>query len=463
MDDAGGMSTSISLPLHPKWGKPGETYIYERGDGMRCIQAKYRNGADGPKQCAWWVQGTDGEYYVSHGDVKLERLKPYNSSLLENPHARHEPIIVCEGPKDADALVGLGFVASDHRALVAAHLEWYRGRDVVIIQDRDPPSSAANGGGYRNHTPGKQTPGERAAKKAKRLLPPVARRLVVVTMPGNGVKDAAQWVALQTGTTVEKAAIVRTMFAHALDCGDDRRPPRIVRSQQDRVDGDFLSGAALHRRGLAAGRHRHARGRVEDRQELVGDADRRCDRERQPALGQHQVDQGDVLYLALEDRQRRLQGRMRAVLQGSPAPAGLYFETEWPRLNAGGAEKLIAWLDDHPAAKAVMIDVWVKVRPPTGNSKANIYEIDYAALDVLRPIVADRGILLLLVHHFRKGDADDPLDLISGSTGIAGSCDTLLILKRERGKAEAFLYITGRDIADIEKALQFDNATACGR
>ena len=71
------MSTSISLPLHPKWGKPSETYIYERGDGMRCIQAKYRNGADGPKQCAWWVQGTDGEYYVSHGDVKLERLKPY--------------------------------------------------------------------------------------------------------------------------------------------------------------------------------------------------------------------------------------------------------------------------------------------------------------------------------------------------------------------------------------------------
>lgn len=150
---------------------------------------------------------------------------------------------------------------------------------------------------------------------------------------------------------------------------------------------------------------------------------------------------------------------MRAVLQGQPAPAGLYFETEWPRLNAGGADKLIAWLDDHPAAKAVMIDVWVKVRAPTGNNKANIYEIDYAALEPLRWIVAERGILLLLLHHFRKGDADDPLDLISGSTGIAGSCDTLLILKRERGKAEAFLYVTGRDITDTEKALQFDSAT----
>jgi AAA domain/Winged helix-turn-helix DNA-binding len=178
-----------------------------------------------------------------------------------------------------------------------------------------------------------------------------------------------------------------------------------------------------------------------------------------PALGQYPVDRGEVLYLALEDRQRRLQARMRAVLQGQQVPAGLYFDTEWPRLNDGGTEKLIAWLDDHPAAKAVVIDVWVKVRPPTGNNRANIYEIDYSALEPLRRIVAERGILLLLVHHFRKGDADDPLDLISGSTGIAGFCDTLLILKRERGKAEAFLYVTGRDITDTDKALQFDSAT----
>ena len=277
-------------------------------------------------------------------------------------------------------------------------------------------------------------------------------------MPGNGVKDAAQWVALQTGTTVEKAAILGTMFAHALDCGDDATAANSPISAVELMATSFpeprfiVEGLLPDGIAMLAGKSKMGKSWLA-MQIAVAIASGR------PALGQHQVDQGDVLYLALEDRQRRLQGRMRAVLQGSPAPAGLYFETEWPRLNAGGAEKLIAWLDDHPAAKAVMIDVWVKVRPPTGNSKANIYEIDYAALDVLRPIVAERGIVLLLVHHFRKSDADDPLDLISGSTGIAGSCDTLLILKRERGKAEAFLYITGRDITDTEKALQFDNAT----
>jgi RecA-family ATPase len=40
-------------------------------------------------------------------------------------------------------------------------------------------------------------------------------------MPGTGVKDAAQWVALQTGTPAAKAAVLRGMFEHALACGDD--------------------------------------------------------------------------------------------------------------------------------------------------------------------------------------------------------------------------------------------------
>ena len=34
--------------------------------------------------------------------------------------------------------------------------------------------------------------GERAARKAKKLLLPVARRLAVVTMPGAGVADSAR-------------------------------------------------------------------------------------------------------------------------------------------------------------------------------------------------------------------------------------------------------------------------------
>lgn len=213
--------TAIRLPPHPTWGAARETYAYDRDDGTCCVQAKYRNGADNPKQCAWWAQGTDGEYYVSHGDIKLERLKPYRWQQFENPYLKNEPIILCEGPKDANALLELGFFASDHRVLVAAHADWFHGRDVVIIQDRDPPESAMNGGGYPGHRPGKKTPGERAAAKAKRLLSPVARRLAVVTRPGTGIKDAAQWAALHPGSPSDKVVLLRGMFDQALACRDD--------------------------------------------------------------------------------------------------------------------------------------------------------------------------------------------------------------------------------------------------
>ena len=47
------------------------------------------------------------------------------------------------------------------------------------------------------------------------------------------------------------------------------------------------------------------------------------------ALGNIECAEGDVLYLALEDTARRLQGRLMAVLQGEPAPGRLTITTEW--------------------------------------------------------------------------------------------------------------------------------------
>jgi RecA-family ATPase len=38
------------------------------------------------------------------------------------------------------------------------------------------------------------------------------------------------------------------------------------------------------------------------------------------AFGMKRVEQGDTLYLALEDNPKRLQKRLRKVLNGSPAP-----------------------------------------------------------------------------------------------------------------------------------------------
>jgi RecA-family ATPase len=51
------------------------------------------------------------------------------------------------------------------------------------------------------------------------------------------------------------------------------------------------------------------------------------------AIGSIDVEQGEVLYLALEDTKRRLQGRLRKILAATEAepPAGLTLATSGPR------------------------------------------------------------------------------------------------------------------------------------
>jgi hypothetical protein len=138
----------------------------------------------------------------------------------------------------------------------------------------------------------------------------------------------------------------------------------------------------------------------------------------------------------------------------------LHIALDLPRLDEGGAEMVEDWLADHPDARLTVIDTLKKVRPRTFANRS-VYEVDYEALEPLIPIAAEHGVAILVVHHTRKADADDPLDTVSGSTGLTGGVDGAMILKRERGRADAFLHVTGRDIEeDLELALRWDQETA---
>lgn len=176
------------------------------------------------------------------------------------------------------------------------------------------------------------------------------------------------------------------------------------------------------------------------------------------ALGTRQVEQRDVLYLALEDNRRRLQKRLGKMLCG-PAPSELEMATAWPKLDEGGVEVLEAWLGEHPEAGLIAIDTLAKIRPRTRGQ--NVYQEDYAALEELLPLAAQHEVAIVVVHHTRKMAAADPLDEISGSTGLTGGVDGVLVLKRDRGKADAVLHVDGRDIEEpAEYALKWDAETA---
>jgi AAA domain len=175
------------------------------------------------------------------------------------------------------------------------------------------------------------------------------------------------------------------------------------------------------------------------------------------ALSSIKVERGEVLYLALEDTPRRLKARLATMLAGDPAPSTLTLATTCPPLPDGGEDRIAVWLDQHPGARLVVADVFARLRGATPPSMS-AYDADYAAVVRAKTLADKYGVAFVLAHHVRKAGADDFLDTVSGTNGLAGAADAVLVLKRSRGAADAVLHLTGRDVEDAEHALRFTPA-----
>lgn len=178
------------------------------------------------------------------------------------------------------------------------------------------------------------------------------------------------------------------------------------------------------------------------------------------ALGTIPVEQGDVLYLALEDSKHRLQSRQRKILSGAAAPRRLTYMTAAPRLDQGCVGIVETWLRRHPDARLVIIDVLAKVKP-LQSGRGSMYDEDYSAMEPLQQLAVRRDIAVLVIHHMNRSDAEDIYDLVNGSNGIGGSVDGLLALQYDRGQQDAVLKIGSRDLEDdAALALRWDGQTA---
>ena len=174
------------------------------------------------------------------------------------------------------------------------------------------------------------------------------------------------------------------------------------------------------------------------------------------AMGAIECEQGDVLYAALEDNQRRLQRRMSQVIpKGQSWPARLTLTTTMKRVDDGLLEQIRAWAKASENPRLVAIDTLAKVRPP-GKRNDNPYEADYRAVSPFLTLAGELQIAIVIVHHTRKAEADDPLDMVSGTTGLTGGVDAVMILTRD-GQGTV-LHGRGRDLDDIEVAVKLDNS-----
>jgi hypothetical protein len=160
------------------------------------------------------------------------------------------------------------------------------------------------------------------------------------------------------------------------------------------------------------------------------------------ALGHLPVDAGPVLYISLEDPERRLQARIQTMLMGCHAPDNFEYETEWPRVDDGGLEDLELWIREHPGARLIVIDTLKRLRPKPKPGQS-VYDADYEALQGLADLShRHEGLAIVVVHHTNKlREVEDFADLISGSTGLPGSADGFAVLRRKRGDGDATLSV----------------------
>ncbi len=423
---------ALGLPAwKPQGTRPADpqfTYRDQHGEPYLRVTKVHKSGKKSFYQHSWngreWVKGAQ--------QVRI----PYR--LPEVIAA--DTVYIVEGEKDADRLAGLGLVATSAPEGAGKWRpemdQWFTGKAVIILADNDEP-------------------GRKHADQVETALRGVARSVKQVhftDLPEKG--DVSDW--LDTGNTKQD---LLALVAASGPPPDPKRPvigtAAALKAMSFAPIKYVVPGYIAEGCTLLAGRPKLGKSWLVMEMALAVAKGGTC-------LGGIECEQGDVLMLALEDNQRRLHSRIKKL---SPAlvptawPEALHYATEWPRANEGGLKYIEEWLDTHPRARLIIVDVLAQFRP-LRSGKDQVYDGDYRAIKDLQEISMRRGIAIVIVHHTRKSQSEsgDPFETVSGSLGLSGAADTTLVL--DRTSQGCTLYGRGRDIEEIESAVVFDKLTA---
>ena len=162
---------------------------------------------------------------------------------------------------------------------------------------------------------------------------------------------------------------------------------------------------------------------------------------------------GTTLYLCLEDTLRRVQNRLLCITD--EVPPNTFFAISAGTLSDGLCEQIREFVKEHPDTVFVAVDTFQIVR---NNNIDTSYANDYDEIRLLKQLADELNICLLLVHHLRKQGDSDPLNKLSGTTGIVGAVDSVFVLdKSKRSENLATLVCTGRDIEHRQLEIRFSN------
>lgn len=173
------------------------------------------------------------------------------------------------------------------------------------------------------------------------------------------------------------------------------------------------------------------------------------------ALGNVKVEPRPVLYLSMEDGERVVNKRLNVIAAEGGVSDDLMYSEVWPRLNCGGVEAIKDYLQANPGT-VVVIDTYEHLRP-AGKQGFDAYRNDSAGLSPLTRMIHELAETCILIHHTTKSGSEDFVLAVSGSYGLSGSVDTIMVLRRTRLERECKLQLTSRLIGeDAEYMLSFD-------
>lgn len=168
------------------------------------------------------------------------------------------------------------------------------------------------------------------------------------------------------------------------------------------------------------------------------------------------TEQAKVLYVSLEDGERRLQRRLRAIQPNIATPQGLDFLYAFPRLGDGALEALQYYAKGY---QVIIIDVIGRILPAQTQARKSLSEYQEYT-DVLGPIqqlAQDNRMAIILIDHLRKASVEDAGDAIMGSQGKIGAADHALIYSRKGEEKDGVLEVIGRDLEQEKFVLSMVN------
>ena len=170
----------------------------------------------------------------------------------------------------------------------------------------------------------------------------------------------------------------------------------------------------------------------------------------------YEVLKKEVLYLCLEDGERRLQDRMYSL--ANDYTEKFHYCTEAAAIDSGLTKQLEEQLELYPDIGLIIIDTLAAVIAEPTAANNNAYLADYNIIRVLHEFSLEHSITILVIHHVRKMRSIDPFEDISGTNGLFASSDGAFIFRKDQYDDDTVkLHSRCRDMEERVLTIRFNH------